>query len=84
MTHRTCFFPFPDVVAFDNIADKLLALQNQSNDSSDVVYALDIEYDTNTQWEYLGGAAYALNKRLSLTAIYDSDHGFGAGVLFRF
>ena len=44
----------------------------------------DIEYDTNTQWEYLGGAAYALSKRLSLTAIYDSDHGFGAGVLFRF
>jgi FtsP/CotA-like multicopper oxidase with cupredoxin domain len=44
----------------------------------------DVEYDTNSGWEYLGGASYLLNKSTSLTAAYHSDHGFGAGISFRF
>jgi FtsP/CotA-like multicopper oxidase with cupredoxin domain len=44
----------------------------------------DLEYDTNTQWEWSAGASYLLNKQLSLSTGYNSDHGFGAGVGFRF
>lgn len=44
----------------------------------------DVEYDTNTEWEWTAGAAYLLNKRLSLITQYHSEHGFGAGVHIRF
>lgn len=44
----------------------------------------DLEYDTRTQWEYTTGASFLLNKQFSLTAGYHSDHGWGAGIGFRF
>jgi FtsP/CotA-like multicopper oxidase with cupredoxin domain len=44
----------------------------------------DVEFDTNTEWEWSAGAAYLINKRLSLITQYHSEHGFGAGVYFRF
>lgn len=44
----------------------------------------DIEYDTNTQWEWSAGASFLLNKQLSLTTGYNSDHGWGGGLGFRF
>jgi len=44
----------------------------------------DVEYDTNTQWEYSAGSSFILNKQLSATAAYSSHHGFGAGISFRF
>jgi hypothetical protein len=42
------------------------------------------EYDTNTRWDLEGGASFLLNKQFSLTAAWNSDHGFGAGLSFRF
>ncbi len=43
-----------------------------------------VQYDTNTEWELEGGASYLLNKQFSLTSAWNSDHGFGAGLSFRF
>ena len=44
----------------------------------------DVEYDTNTEWQYSAGASYLINKQFSLSTFYTSDHGLGAGVSFRF
>jgi hypothetical protein len=44
----------------------------------------DLEYDTNTEWEYDLGVSFLLNKQFSLTTAYSSDHGWGAGLGFRF
>lgn len=44
----------------------------------------DIQYDTNTGTEWMAGTSYLLNKQWSLTGLYHSDHGWGAGFSFRF
>ena len=44
----------------------------------------EIEYDTNTELEWEAGASYLLNKDFSLTGSYHNEHGWGAGVTFRF
>jgi FtsP/CotA-like multicopper oxidase with cupredoxin domain len=43
-----------------------------------------VEYDTNTEWAWSTGATYTLSQRVSLITQYDSDHGFGGGLQFRF
>jgi hypothetical protein len=44
----------------------------------------DVEYDTNTRWESYTGFSYFLNKEFSITVGYHTEHGFGAGLSFRF
>ncbi len=44
----------------------------------------DIEYDTNTEWEWAAGAEFLLSKQFSLIGGFHSDHGWGGGVAFRF
>jgi FtsP/CotA-like multicopper oxidase with cupredoxin domain len=43
-----------------------------------------LEYDTNSEWDWSTGATWTLSRRVSLIAEYDSDHGFGGGLQFRF
>lgn len=43
-----------------------------------------MEYDTNTRWEWSGGADYTLTRHASLITQYHSEFGLGAGVLIRF
>ena len=43
-----------------------------------------VEYDTNSEWDWSTGATWTLSRRVSLIAEYDSDHGFGGGLQFRF
>jgi hypothetical protein len=42
------------------------------------------QYDTNTEWELEGGGSFLLNKQFSLTSAWNSTHGFGGGLSFRF
>lgn len=42
------------------------------------------EYDTNAGFDWAGYAEFLLNKELSLTGGYHSEHGWGAGLSFRF
>ena len=44
----------------------------------------DVEYDSNTAWEYKIGANYQLTKQLGLSTGYHSEHGFGGGLSFSF
>lgn len=41
-------------------------------------------YDTSSRWDWRLGFDYALTKSVSLTTLYDSQHGFGIGCTFRF
>ena len=43
-----------------------------------------LEYDTNSEWDWSAGATWTLSRRTSIIAGYDSDHGFGGGLQFRF
>jgi len=44
----------------------------------------EIEYDTKTEWEYQAGAAYLINKNVSLIGTYHSELGAGGGLSFSF
>ncbi|MDP3296359.1 MAG: multicopper oxidase domain-containing protein [Thermodesulfovibrionia bacterium] len=44
----------------------------------------EAEYDTNTKWEGVVGAAWIVNKWLSLVGQWHSDFGTGAGIRIRF
>ena len=44
----------------------------------------DVEYDTNTEWEWAVGAEYRLSKKFSLNLMYHSDHDWGFGIGFKF
>ena len=43
-----------------------------------------IEYDTASDWQTIIGAEYILTRNFGAVTSYDSDHGFGAGISFRF
>lgn len=42
------------------------------------------QYDTDSYWEYIGGANYTLGKSLSLRVQWHSDYRWGAGLQVRF
>lgn len=44
----------------------------------------EIEYDTASQFEWVAGARYMLNKRFSIVGQYHSDFGAGGGISYRF
>ena len=44
----------------------------------------DAEYDTNTEWKFQAGSSWLLNKQLSATTFWNTDHSLGAGLSFRF
>jgi len=44
----------------------------------------DVQYDTDSEWEWEAGASYTLTKRLSLVGLYHSNHGAGFGFGFSF
>ncbi|MCA8952572.1 MAG: multicopper oxidase domain-containing protein [Planctomycetes bacterium] len=43
-----------------------------------------VEYDTNTQFEWLVGIDYTLTQNLGFSTSYHSDHGYGLGMVFTF
>ena len=43
-----------------------------------------LEYDTNSSWQSLLGLEYVVTRNLGIVTSYDSDHGFGGGISFRF
>jgi FtsP/CotA-like multicopper oxidase with cupredoxin domain len=43
-----------------------------------------VEYDSVHEFSWMSGLSYTLSKRFSLTGGYDSEHGAGGGIGFRF
>lgn len=71
-------------LALDSEGDLRLGLGREFQLTPRLSLFGDVEYDTNSQWSHTAGAAFLLNKQLSLTGSYNSDHGWGAGLGFRF
>ncbi len=71
-------------VALDSQGDVRVGLGKTITLTDRLFIFADVEYDTNTQWEYSLGASYFVSKEFSLTAGYWSNHGLGAGITFRF
>lgn len=44
----------------------------------------EVEYDTRENWSYQAGTSYLLTPNLSLTGLWDSKYGVGAGVTLSF
>lgn len=44
----------------------------------------EVEFDTNTKWDWRVGLEATLTKQFSLITEYHSDYGFGGGIGFRF
>lgn len=44
----------------------------------------EVEYDTNTEWEWTAGVDYTLTKEFSLIGQYHSEYGLGGGLQIRF
>ena len=44
----------------------------------------DVEFDSREQWSYQAGLIYTLTQSLSVTALWDSNYGVGAGFTLRF
>ncbi|MFC7337515.1 multicopper oxidase domain-containing protein [Haloferula chungangensis] len=44
----------------------------------------DVEYDTREKWSYQAGTSYMINENVSLTGLWDSSYGVGAGVTLKF
>jgi hypothetical protein len=44
----------------------------------------EVEYDTREKWSYQGGSSYLINENLSLTGLWDSKYGVGAGITIRY
>jgi len=44
----------------------------------------DVEYDTESEWEWVLGLEWTLNKQFSLVGKYHSEFGLGGGVSIRF
>jgi hypothetical protein len=52
--------------------------------TSRLSFLTNLEYDTGSSVSWSAGLDYTLTKNFSLITEYDSDHGFGAGLGFRF
>ena len=68
----------------DSEGDARLELGKEFQLTPRLSVGLDLEYDTRSELEWSAGASYLLNKEFSLTGQYHSEHGWGAGVSFRF
>ena len=58
-------------------------IEKELNITRRLVMAVDIEYDTVTDWEYIAGAEYILTRHLSLAGQYSSEFGWGGGLRVR-
>ncbi len=68
----------------DSEGEARFALAKSLQLASRLMAFAQAEYDTGTGWEWTAGAEYTLTKALSLTTSYNSDYGFGGGLLIRF
>ncbi len=41
-------------------------------------------YDTTAKWDWLVGLNHRISKEFSITAVYDNEHGAGAGISLRY
>jgi len=70
--------------SLDSEGDLRIGLAKSLQITSRLSFFGEVEYDTSTEWEWSAGAAYTINKPVSLITQYHSEYGFGGGLSFRF
>ena len=75
---------FKNTLTVDSEGDIRLGLNKEFQLTDRMSLFTEVEYDTNTEWEWSIGSEYTLSKRWSLIFQYQSDRGAGAGLSFRF
>jgi FtsP/CotA-like multicopper oxidase with cupredoxin domain len=68
----------------DTLGDLRLGIEREFQITPRLGLQTEAEYDTATGFEWSAYGSCVLSKELSLTAGYDSGHGWGAGMSFRF
>ncbi len=68
----------------DSEGDARFLLEKDFQITSRLSASPSLQYDTASKWEYGIFADYMLNAQFSLTAGYESEHGMGLGIKFRF
>jgi hypothetical protein len=71
-------------LTIDSEGDARIAVMKDFQLTSRLSFLTNLEYDTGSSFVWSAGLNYTLTKNFSLITEYDSDHGFGAGVGFRF
>ena len=75
---------FESRVWVDKDGDLRLSLGKRLQITNRLSFFGEAEYDTDTKWEGAAGAAWMMNKWLSLAGQWHSDFGVGAGIRIRF
>ena len=75
---------FQSSVTVDSEGDLRFGLNKEFQLTDRMSLFTELEYDTNTEWEWSIGSEYTLSKKWSLIMQYQSDRGIGAGLSFRF
>ena len=71
-------------VTLDSEGDARITAMKDFQLTPRLSFMMNAEYDTGSQLQWSAGLNYTLTKNLSLITEYDSDHGFGGGIGFRF
>ena len=82
-TYRLPLF-FESTVTIDSEGDFRIGLGKELQLTDRWSIMSDVEYDTNTEWEWQIGSEYRLSKMTSLSIMYHSEHDWGIGLKFRF
>ncbi len=77
-------FNFWSAVRIDHEGDFRVSLEQSVQLTSRLELFGDIEYDTETEEEWVAGTNFRLGKNLFLVGQYHSDFGAGGGIRFRF
>jgi FtsP/CotA-like multicopper oxidase with cupredoxin domain len=77
-------YMFTSSIAIDTRGDARLGLAKELQITPRLSVSGKAEYDTNTEFEWAMYVHYMLSKEFSLTSGYNSDHGWDAGLSFRF
>jgi hypothetical protein len=68
----------------DSEGDVRVGLEKSLQLTDRISWFVGVQYDSGSLWEWTTGAECLLSKRFSLVTQYHSEHGFGAGLGFRF
>lgn len=71
-------------VQIDSEGDVRVGIEKSLQLTDRISWFAGVQYDSGSLWEWTTRAEYLLSKRFSLITQYHSEHGFGAGLGFRF
>ncbi len=75
---------FKSKLWIDTKGDVRVVLENNIQITARLSIEFEVEYDTDSEWEWISRAEWTLSKYLSLLSSYHSDYKGGIGLTIRF